>query len=60
MASATGVPEQNPALQEEEPLLGRPGDVTQRPGQGLQFNLVTGTGKRRRHPGDYYKHTYSR
>ncbi|KIW46585.1 uncharacterized protein PV06_02250 [Exophiala oligosperma] len=43
MASATGVPEQNPALQEEEPLLGRPGDVTQRPGQGLQFNLVTGT-----------------
>jgi len=43
MASATGIPEQNPALQEEEPLLGRPGDVTQRPGQGLQFNFVTGT-----------------
>ncbi|EHY53525.1 hypothetical protein HRR83_003730 [Exophiala dermatitidis] len=43
MASATGVPEQNPALQEEEPLLGRPGDVTQRPGQGLQFNLIKGT-----------------
>ncbi|KIW10591.1 hypothetical protein PV08_11555 [Exophiala spinifera] len=43
MASATGVPEENPALQEEEPLLGRPGDVTQKPGQGLQFNLVTGT-----------------
>lgn len=45
MASATGVPEQNPALEEDEPLLGRPGDVTQRPGQGLQFNLVTGTGE---------------
>lgn len=45
MASATGVPEQNPALQEEEPLLGRPGDVTQRPGQGLQFNFVKGTGR---------------
>ncbi|EXJ82932.1 hypothetical protein A1O3_06749 [Capronia epimyces CBS 606.96] len=43
MASATGVPEQNPALEEEEPLLGRPGDVTQRPGQGLQFNFITGT-----------------
>jgi len=43
MASVTGVPEQNPALEEEEPLLGRPGDVTQRPGQGLQFNFVTGT-----------------
>ena len=45
MASATGVPEENPALQEEEPLLGRPGDVTQKPGQGLLFNLFTGTGK---------------
>ncbi|EXJ74323.1 uncharacterized protein A1O5_02619 [Cladophialophora psammophila CBS 110553] len=43
MASATGIPEQNPALEEEEPLLGRPGDVTQRPGQGMQFNFVTGT-----------------
>ena len=44
MASATGVPEQNPAREEEEPLLGRPGDATQRPGQGLQMNFVTGTG----------------
>ncbi|OAL35195.1 hypothetical protein AYO20_05449 [Fonsecaea nubica] len=43
MASATGIPERNPALEEEEPLLGRPGDVTQRPGQGMQFNFVTGT-----------------
>ncbi|KIX03114.1 uncharacterized protein Z518_06664 [Rhinocladiella mackenziei CBS 650.93] len=43
MASATGIPQANPALQEEEPLLGRPGDVTQRPGQGLQFNLIIGT-----------------
>jgi hypothetical protein len=45
MASATGIPEQNPALQESEPLLGRPGDATQKPGQGLQFNLFTGTGE---------------
>ncbi|KAI1630015.1 hypothetical protein EDD37DRAFT_77786 [Exophiala viscosa] len=43
MASATGIPEQNPALAEEEPLLGRPGDATQKPDQGLQYNLVTGT-----------------
>lgn len=43
MASATGVPEHNPARSEEEPLLGRPGDATQMPEQGLQFNFVTGT-----------------
>jgi len=43
MASATGIPEQNPAIEEEEPLLGRPGDVTQRPNQGLQWNFITGT-----------------
>ena len=42
MASATGIPEQNP--REEEPLLGRPGDATQLPEQGLQFNFITGTG----------------
>ena len=45
MASATGVPERNPAAQEEEPLLGGPGDATQQPGQGLQWNFVKGTGK---------------
>jgi len=44
MASATGIPENNPALEEEEPLLGRPGDVTQKPGQALASNFVTGTG----------------
>lgn len=43
MASATGVPENNPARDEEEPLLGRPGDVTQQPEQGFQWNLLTGT-----------------
>lgn len=45
MASATGVPERNAALDEEEPLLGRPGDATQRPDQGLQWNFVLGTGE---------------
>ena len=44
MASATGIPEHNPARDEEEPLLGRPGDATQLPEQGLQFNFITGTG----------------
>jgi len=43
MASATGIPEQNTAAQEEEPLLGRPGDATQLPNQGLQWNFVKGT-----------------
>ncbi|KAK5051960.1 hypothetical protein LTR84_002764 [Exophiala bonariae] len=43
MASATGVPEHNPLLDEEEPLLGRRGDATQRPDQGLQWNFVIGT-----------------
>lgn len=42
MASATGIPENNPARDEEEPLLGRPGDVTQRPEQGFQWNILTG------------------
>lgn len=45
MASATGIPEQDPARREEEPLLGRPGDATQLPEQGLQFNFITGTGR---------------
>jgi hypothetical protein len=40
MASAT---EQNPTTSgEEEPLLGRPGDVQQEEGKGIQFNLVIG------------------
>ena len=43
MASATGIPEHNTARSEEEPLLGRPGDATQKPEQGLQFNFITGT-----------------
>lgn len=42
MASATGIPEQNPARDEEEPLLGRPGDVTQKPDEGFQWNIITG------------------
>jgi hypothetical protein len=45
MASATGIPERTGAREEDEPLLGRPGDVTQHSGQGLQMNFVTGTGK---------------
>ena len=45
MASATGIPEGNPALEEQEPLLGRPGDATQLQGQRLPWNLVTGTGE---------------
>lgn len=41
MASAA---EQNPTTSgEEEPLLGRPGDVQQEEGKGIQFNLVIGT-----------------
>ena len=43
MASATGIPERLPASSEQEPLLGRPGDATQRPGQGLYYNFFTGT-----------------
>lgn len=42
MASATGIPEQNHAASEEEPLLGRPGDATQT-SHGLQYNFVIGT-----------------
>lgn len=45
MASATGIPEHNVAEDEQQPLLGRPGDVVQKPGQGLQYNLITGTGE---------------
>ena len=46
MASATGIPEENPAANhrsaEDEPLLGRRGDASQQEGQGIQFNLVLG------------------
>lgn len=44
MASATGIPENGPAPQETEPLLGRPGDVSQDEGKGLQYNFFIGTG----------------
>ncbi|MCJ1481373.1 hypothetical protein MMC06_001530 [Schaereria dolodes] len=45
MASATGMPE-NPeveAHEEDEPLLGRAGDVSQQEGKGIQFNFFIGT-----------------
>lgn len=50
MASATGIPAQVPvdiapdtAATESSPLLGQPGDVLQKPGDGLVANLYTGT-----------------
>ncbi|EPE03209.1 cytochrome b561 [Ophiostoma piceae UAMH 11346] len=50
MASATGIPAQVPVEtaaagqpDESSPLLGRPGDVLQKPGDGLVSNLYTGT-----------------
>lgn len=45
MASATGIPQQNPATSdrgEDEPLLGRVGDASQPEGKGIQFNLFIG------------------
>lgn len=46
MASATGIPEANPAADgshsEEEPLLGRPGDASQPDGKGLELNFILG------------------
>jgi len=44
MASATGIQAENPVRDEEQPLLGRPGDATQLPDQPIYFNLITGTG----------------
>jgi hypothetical protein len=44
MASATGIPERVPPVSEQEPLLGRPGDATQKSDHWLAFNLWTGTG----------------
>ena len=45
MASATGVPDQNPASrgsEEDEPLLGEPGDASQKSEKGIQFNFIIG------------------
>ncbi|KAI9808973.1 MAG: hypothetical protein M1827_007095 [Pycnora praestabilis] len=56
MASATGVPEQNPAsagVGEDEPLLGRAGDASQQDGKGIQFNLIIGSYR----PGSSYPAT---
>lgn len=46
MASATGIPEQHHSNGhgEQEPLLGRPGDASQKEGKSLAWNLVLGTG----------------
>ncbi|KAH7040789.1 eukaryotic cytochrome b561-domain-containing protein [Microdochium trichocladiopsis] len=47
MASATGIPQQPPAEhgnEESEPLLGRPGDASQKPAASIAKNLVLGTG----------------
>ncbi|KAJ0167575.1 hypothetical protein CTA2_1773 [Colletotrichum tanaceti] len=52
MSSAAGLPEPSPSLDRErdsdqnesEPLLGRPGDAQQPPGQFIAKNLVLGTG----------------
>jgi hypothetical protein len=47
MASATGVPDRAVVAEadigEEEPLLGRPGDASQKEGRPLYQNLVLGT-----------------
>ncbi|ROV97712.1 hypothetical protein VMCG_07343 [Cytospora schulzeri] len=49
MASTTGIPEHPPETnnhepRESEPLLGRPGDVMQKPNESIFRNLYTGTG----------------
>jgi hypothetical protein len=41
MASATGIPNQNPAMSEQEPLLGGPGDASQHE-KPLYHNFVIG------------------
>jgi len=46
MASATGIPElrpTEPAVGEDEPLLGRPGDASQKEGRPLYWNVILGT-----------------
>ncbi|OKL60431.1 hypothetical protein UA08_03995 [Talaromyces atroroseus] len=42
MASATGIPENNSAVAEEEPLLGAPGSGRQRSSTPIYYNLLTG------------------
>lgn len=46
MASATGIPDRNPDVDngagESEPLLGRPGDVMQKPDEPIYHNLISG------------------
>jgi hypothetical protein len=46
MASATGIPQEHPdsiaESGEDEPLLGKPGDVTQSVGHAIATNLITG------------------
>ncbi|KAK8086983.1 hypothetical protein PG994_001957 [Apiospora phragmitis] len=49
MASATGIPQESPSGPdagngEMEPLLGRPGDASQRPNASIAKNLILGTG----------------
>lgn len=46
MASATGIPEEDPTTieaREDQPLLGRPGDVVQGNRAPIYYNLITGT-----------------
>ncbi|CAI7635587.1 unnamed protein product [Penicillium glandicola] len=43
MASATGIPQDHIISPDDEPLLGRPGDVTQRTDESIYRNLFTGT-----------------
>ncbi|KAI9692802.1 MAG: hypothetical protein M1820_009350 [Bogoriella megaspora] len=42
MASSTGIPQNNPGLSEQEPLLGRPGDASQAD-KPLYYNFAIGT-----------------
>lgn len=48
MSSATGIPSRNPAIDdsngagESQPLLGRPGDVLQKPEEPIYKNLYVG------------------
>lgn len=42
MASATGIPQDPIQPRDDEPLLGRPGDVTQKPDENIYRNLFTG------------------
>lgn len=45
MASATGIPQAHPdtiVSQETAPLLGRPGDVTQKQDESIARNLISG------------------